>query len=106
MSDCYEAAARLIGTKNNESSLVNGYIYSTKLHRMIKHAWVESEGKVWDYSNSRRLIHPIEEYYEKAQAKVFWKYPRLDALQMIRETKRFEFWTEQQRLSVLGDQIP
>lgn len=102
--NCYEIAGRLIGTLRNSTFLCNGYIYSTKLKRYIRHAWVEDDRSVWDYSNNRRLILPKVDYYREGKINgIVQRYSRLEALEMIKSTGKFEFWNQDVRQKILGD---
>lgn len=102
--NCYEAAARLVCTKNKKAFLVHGWIHSTKLHRAIQHAWVESDGKVYDFANYNRAILPIETYYREGHAQPIVRYTRDEAIKMMAGTRKFQWWTLEQRKKILGDE--
>lgn len=100
--NCYSISLELIGTKKNSAKLVHGHIYSTKLNKMIRHAWIEEENKVYDFSGGKRTILPIKDYYHYGKATPVNTYTKEEALLMARKTGRAEWWSDNQIHAILG----
>lgn len=102
--DCYEASAILIKSMPNNAYLCNGHVYSLKLKRMIKHAWVEWKNTVYDYSNDKHEKMDRDLYYAAGriiESEVHF-YIKEKAIKMLEGTGKCEFWTLEQRAKILG----
>lgn len=99
--NCYKVSLQLLGTKKNSCKLIHGLVFSTKLKRMIRHAWLEDGEKVFDFSEGKRAIVPREKYYHFGKVEVHYVYSKSEAMQMARETGKCEWWTVDQQNRVL-----
>ena len=102
LGNCYSVSLELVGTMKHNAQVVHGWIYSTKLNKEIKHAWVEYDGKVWDYAGGRREVIPIADYYLHGKVRIGERYTKEEALLMARKTGRAEWWTKDQIHGILG----
>lgn len=92
VNDCYEAAGRLVSTLPARAFLVHGFVFSTKLNRMIRHAWVELDDVVYDFSNGARYKLSKKDYYREGKVEAINIYSRQQAILMLEKTRRFEWW--------------
>ena len=55
--DCYQAAGRLVTSLGSGAKLVHGMVEGQGHLKGLKfgHAWVEKGGKVYDYSNGKKI---------------------------------------------------
>jgi len=101
--DCYEAAGKLISRMKKHAKLCNGHVYSRKLKEWIKHAWVEQDEVVYDFSNDQRWKTRKDIYYKEGKVKDVIYYSREQAIKMLQGTGKFDFWTEEQRKKILKE---
>ncbi|GEM_PF-6368912 len=103
--NCLRTAAELlISTPEDDSGvLVHAIVNGTGEYRgkKIRHAWLELDGHVIDKSNGHDYVMRKGKYYRALRPSRIKKYPREEALALIKHTGHFGFWTRAEKISAL-----
>lgn len=96
--NCYEVALDVVMAKSDDWFLVHGTVVGNggdvKGVR-YGHAWVMSNGMVFDLSNGRTLVVPWLEYKRLAQARIEQSYTASVARKLALEFEHFGPWHEE-----------
>ena len=106
--DCYQAAGSLalefIRGKHPKAVLVHGVALNSLDYMPMGHAWVEVGGKVYDYSNGRKITESKSNYYHmgaiKELMKKGYKQHRYKSLQVAQAVLKFKHWGPWKRTGV------
>ena len=108
--NCYKAAANLMITLNlnggtDGATLVHGVVTGTggeALGIRYSHAWVESEGEVFDLSNGNCWIVPREMYYNigSIDAEECIRYNYEEMREELLRTEHYGPWDERVTINI------
>lgn len=60
--------------------------------RRFRHAWVERNGLVFDFSNSKQVIMPVERYYSIGKIKKVTRFSADEVGRLMLKTEKYDFW--------------
>ena len=98
--DCYQAngalALEFIRGNKPKAVLVHGVALNSLDYQPMGHAWVEVGGKVYDYSNGRKITESKSNYYNagaiKELMKKGYKQHRYKGLEVAKSVLKYKHW--------------
>jgi len=91
VGECYKDAYHFL-LREGEGLLVHGEVTSPADTRVIKHAWVELDGYVWEPQTKQYFRKP--DFYDVFKPKVQAKYTPLEAAKLAVKTRHYGPWEE------------